>query len=182
MKACYFIIKRLQHRWFLRILRNFLEQLFWRTSAKAASVVIKLNKANTMLSKLRHRGWKYSEFSLVCFTCLSLKYRISQKTSVITGRNSHLRCSIKKLFLKILQNSQESTCAESQSLRPATLLKKETLAQVFSWEFCENFKSTLFTDHLQKTASVYYRKISQDNVLLGLEIPTQVLHLKTPNS
>ena len=24
-----------------------------------------------------------------------------------------------------------------QSLRPATLLKTETLAQVFSWEFCE---------------------------------------------
>ena len=33
-------------------------------------------------------------------------------------------------------------------LRRATLLKKETLAQVFSCEFCEISKNTLFTEHL----------------------------------
>ena len=33
-------------------------------------------------------------------------------------------------------------------LRPATLLKKETLAQVFSCEFCEFSKNTFFTKHL----------------------------------
>ena len=38
-------------------------------------------------------------------------------------------------------------------LRPATLLKKETLAQVFSYEFCEISKNTLFTEHLWMTAS-----------------------------
>ena len=32
--------------------------------------------------------------------------------------------------------------------------KKETLAQVFSWEFCEISKSTFFTEHLWMTASV----------------------------
>ena len=30
-----------------------------------------------------------------------------------------------------------------------------TPAQVFSCEFCETFKSTLFTDHLRVTASDY---------------------------
>ena len=41
------------------------------------------------------------------------------------------------MFLKILQNSQENTCARVYFLpQPATLLK-ETLAQVFSCEFCE---------------------------------------------
>ena len=44
------------------------------------------------------------------------------------------RCSVKKVFLEISQNSQENTCA---SCRPATLLKKESLALVFSCKFCE---------------------------------------------
>ena len=38
--------------------------------------------------------------------------------------------------------------------RPATSLKKETLAQVFSFEFCEIFKNTFFTENLRVTASV----------------------------
>ena len=60
------------------------------------------------------------------------------------------RCSVKKVFLKILINSQESTCArvfffdKVASLRPVTLLKKETLAQVFSCEFIKIFKNTFF--------------------------------------
>ena len=33
-------------------------------------------------------------------------------------------------------------------------IKKETLAQVFSCEFCENSKNTFFTEHLLATASV----------------------------
>ena len=33
-------------------------------------------------------------------------------------------------------------------LRLATLLKKETLAQVFSCDFCEIYKNTFFTEHL----------------------------------
>ena len=39
-------------------------------------------------------------------------------------------------------------------LRPATLLKKETLAQVFSSEFWEISKGTFLTEHLWVTASV----------------------------
>ena len=34
-------------------------------------------------------------------------------------------------------------------------LRKETLAHVFSFEFCEIFKSTFFTEHLWVTASGY---------------------------
>ena len=36
---------------------------------------------------------------------------------------------------------------------PATLLKKEALAQVFSCEFCEISKNIFFTEHLRATAS-----------------------------
>ena len=33
-------------------------------------------------------------------------------------------------------------------------IKKETLAQMFSFEFLENFKNIRFTEHLHATASV----------------------------
>ena len=46
------------------------------------------------------------------------------------------RCSVKKVFLEILQTSQESTCAR------VSFFKKETLSQVFSGEFCEISKNT----------------------------------------
>ena len=42
-------------------------------------------------------------------------------------------------------------------LRPATLFKKDILAQVFSYEFCEIFKNTLFTEHFWTTASEFTR-------------------------
>ena len=38
--------------------------------------------------------------------------------------------------------------------KPATLLKKQTLAQVFACEFHEISKNTFFTEHLRMTASV----------------------------
>ena len=36
--------------------------------------------------------------------------------------------------------------------KACNFIKKETLAQVFSCEFCENFKNTFFTEHLWETA------------------------------
>ena len=35
------------------------------------------------------------------------------------------------------------------------IFKKETLAQVFFYEFCEISKNTFFTEHLWTTASVW---------------------------
>ena len=45
-------------------------------------------------------------------------------------------------------------------LRLATLLKKEILAQVFSCEFCEISKNTLFTEHLWASTSVLRKNLS----------------------
>ena len=58
-------------------------------------------------------------------------------------------CSAKKLFLEISQNSQENTCARVSFLIQLqasawNFIKKEVLAQVFSCEFCENFKNSFF--------------------------------------
>ena len=53
-----------------------------------------------------------------------------------------------KVFLEILQYSPENTCARVSflnkiaGLRSATLLKKGTLAQMFSCEFCKISKNT----------------------------------------
>ena len=52
------------------------------------------------------------------------------------------RCSVKKVFLEISQNSQENTCVK---LKTCNFIKKETLAQLFACEFCEISKS-IFSD------------------------------------
>ena len=68
---------------------------------------------------------------------------------------------MKKVFLEILQNSQENTCARVSFLiklqaRPlCNFIKKETLAQVFSCEFCEISKSTFLIEHLWATAFLF---------------------------
>ena len=49
------------------------------------------------------------------------------------------------VFLEISQNSQENN-----------FIKKETLALVFSCEFCEISKNTFFTEHLWATAAVSF--------------------------
>ena len=65
------------------------------------------------------------------------------------------RCSVKKVFLKISQNSQENTCASVSFSKVTDLRPKlQTLLQEFSCEFCEIYKNTFFTEHLWATASV----------------------------
>ena len=65
---------------------------------------------------------------------------------------------IKKMFLEISQNSQENTYASASFLiklqaEACNLIKKETLAHVFSCEFCEISKNSFFTEHHWATAS-----------------------------
>ena len=74
--------------------------------------------------------------------------------SVTGSSNTAQRCSVEKMFLEISQNSQENTCQslffnKVGGLRPmaCNFIKKETLVQVFSCEFCEISKSTFFIEH-----------------------------------
>ena len=62
---------------------------------------------------------------------------------LVTAEAVVRRRIVKKMFLKILQNSQENTYVRV-SLGPAALLKKGTLLQAFSCEFSELFKNTFF--------------------------------------
>ena len=81
--------------------------------------------------------------------------------SVMTGsRSSYRRCSVKKYVLRNFAKFTRKHLCQSlffnkvAGLRPVTFLKKETLAQVFSCEFCKIFKNTFFTKHLRTTASM----------------------------
>ena len=63
------------------------------------------------------------------------------------------------VFSEILQNSQENTCATASFViklqaSACNFIKKETLARVFSFDFCEISKNTFFTEHLRATTSI----------------------------
>ena len=62
-------------------------------------------------------------------------------------RSSHWRCSVRK---GVLRNFAKFT---GKHLCESLFIKKETLAQVFSYKFCEISKNTFFRAHLGATAS-----------------------------
>ena len=78
-------------------------------------------------------------------------------------RSSHRRCSIRKgvpgNFAKFTGKHVPGHVSRVffWRMKPATLLKKETLAQVFSCEFCKISKNTFFTKHLWANASDYLK-------------------------
>ena len=69
----------------------------------------------------------------------------------------------KMVFLEISQNSQEKTCAR------INFIKKKTLAQVFSCQFCEISKNTFFTEHLWTIAFNYGMLYRKKKEILKLE-------------
>ena len=75
-------------------------------------------------------------------------------------RSSHRRCSVRKVFLEIWQNSQENTCTRISlfnkvaGLRFATLLEKRLWHRCFPG-FYEISKNTFFTEHILATVSGY---------------------------
>ena len=71
----------------------------------------------------------------------------------MTSRSSHERCSQIKVFSEKSQKWQENICARVSFLiklkaSGLQLYWKETLAQLFSSEFCKISKNTIFTEHL----------------------------------
>ena len=72
------------------------------------------------------------------------------------------------------QNSQENTRArvsfliKLQAPEACNFIKKETLARVFSSQFCEIFRNPFLTEHLRDTASAMTLQTVQilNNVLI----------------
>ena len=87
--------------------------------------------------------WMINQYSKQCCVWRSFNRckKTFQKNKVycITGTSSHRRCSIKKDVLKNFD---------------VFFIKKETLAQVFSCEFCEIFKNTYLKEHMRTAASI----------------------------
>ena len=57
------------------------------------------------------------------------------------------RCSVKKVFSEISQNSQENTCPRVSfiiTLQASNFIKKQILTKVFSCEFC-TFSKNIFS-------------------------------------
>ena len=82
------------------------------------------------------------------------------------------RCSAKKVFLEIWQNSQENTCIRISFLiklqaKACNFIKKETLTQVFPCEFCEISTNTVSYKTTRLAASVH-----------GLKSNTEPLYFK----
>ena len=77
--------------------------------------------------------------------------------SLSMQRSSQQRCSIiKRVLRNFAKFTRKHLC---QSLffnkvadEACNFIKKETLAQVFSCEFCEIFENIFFTEHLRTTA------------------------------
>ena len=94
--------------------------------------------------------------------CQDLKWHINHKSS-------HLRCSVESCSLKCYKIHRKTHAPEPPAYN---FIKKETLAQVFSCEFCEISKNTFPTEHLWATASVITWTTSQKHALLifGIQI------------
>ena len=71
------------------------------------------------------------------------------------SRSSHPEVFCKKGILKKFRKIHRKIPVPEFLFRPQVciFIKKETLAQVFSYEFCKIFKNTFFTEHFRTTAS-----------------------------
>ena len=71
---------------------------------------------------------------------------------------------LQKVFLKISQNSRKNTCARISFViklqaESCNFIKRETLTQVFSCEYCEIFKNTFV--YRTRPLAAFARKISK---------------------
>ena len=112
---------------------------------------------------------KTSWFIYIIMRNHHLKKNANQNWITTMIRSSHQRCSIKKVFLEILQNSREDTCARVSFLikpGPATLLKR----RLWHRSFPVNFAKFLKTPFLQRTplvaASEWYSTIGNVRIPL----------------
>ena len=91
------------------------------------------------------------------------------------------RCSVKKVFFEILQNSQENTCARVSfllSCRPeaCNFIEKETLAQMFSCEFCKISKNTFFHRKSLVAASDDHHLIRGSKILTAEKLTSKEIY------
>ena len=95
-----------------------------------------------------------------CFTNQLYISAIKLDTMCVHAEAVTRRCSVKKVFLEISQNSQKNACVRVSFLiklqaSACNFIKKEALAQVFPREFCQISKNTFSYRAHPVTASVH---------------------------
>ena len=94
-------------------------------------------------------------------------------------QSSFWGCSVKMMFLKISENSQENTVSESlfnkvAGLSTAALLKKRLQYSFFPVNFYENFRNTFFTEHLWTTGKKEH--LFSEDLLMARSSRSQMFH------
>ena len=82
---------------------------------------------------------------LVAYLTLEIYWNI-----VVTFRNSHWKCSVKKSVLRNFAKFTGKYLCQSlffNKVAACNFIENETLKQVFSCEFCEISKNTIFIEH-----------------------------------
>ena len=118
----------------------------WIFPLRASSVNVTKSAENCGFGHIywRNPKWKTS-FFVQCWSSESLQRRKTFSQKIF---------SFKKVLLKLSQNSQQNTCVRVSFLMKAcNFIIKETLAQVFFYEFCKIINNIFFTEHLRTTAS-----------------------------
>ena len=100
---------------------------------------------------------RFSDFISKSFRFFKFLY--FRNLNLSSFKSSHQRCSVKKGVLRSFATFTGKHLCQSLFFHKVagaacSFIKKETLAQVFSCEFCEISKNTFFTEHLWATASV----------------------------
>ena len=131
---------------------------------------------------------KASKYSS-CYLFLSLSGQVVYFHE--TDRSSHRRCSVKKVFLEISQNSQENTCARNSSLikwHAWNFINKVSLAQVLPVNYAKflrtNFLQNASGRLLLKRFLYYYFELLFSAICYQLYYLQQTFHNspKTPVS
>ena len=96
---------------------------------------------------------QWTGFYMITATVMK-ELNINHMSFIFTGVVVRM-CSVKKLFLKISQNSLTNTCARVSFLtklqnsgRPVTLLKKRLLHRCFPFNFAKYQRTPFLTEHL----------------------------------
>ena len=95
--------------------------------------------------KIIRKNISWSHYMKLDFTIFFFFFRKAYKASEVVAQ----MCSVKKVVSKISQNSQKRTSGRASFLiilqgAACNFIKKETLAQVFSCEYCKIIMSTFF--------------------------------------
>ena len=98
------------------------------------------------------------ESKIIKYGIISLRKFQVEQAEVISRlfRSSHQRCSLRKVFLEISQNSQGNICArdsfliklQASGIRPVTLLKKSLWHRCFSVNFAKFLRTPFRKEHL----------------------------------